>query len=136
MKSAFSPEWKKSTQTRKQRKYQMNAPLHVRQKFMHVHLSKELAKKHGTRAAQLRTGDRVKILRGVKKGISGKIERIDLKMSQVFITGIETIKKDGSKVLYPLTPSNLIITELTLEDKKRKAKLSTEKNDKKPSQKN
>ncbi|MEK6835561.1 MAG: 60S ribosomal protein L26, partial [Nanoarchaeota archaeon] len=33
------------------------------------------------------------------------------------------VKLDGSKVYYPLHPSNLMITELNLNDKKRKAKL-------------
>ena len=33
------------------------------------------------------------------------------------------IKKDGSKVQYGINASNLIITDLNLSDKKRKAKL-------------
>ena len=29
------------------------------------------------------------------------------------------IKKDGTKVFYPIHPSNLVVTELNLDDKKR-----------------
>jgi len=134
MKKAFSTEWKSSSQTRKQRKYVYNAPLHTRQKFVHVHLSKELRVKHGARAMQLKVGDRIKVLRGTQKGKTGKVARVDLKQVRVYIEGIETIKKDGSKAQYPVSPSNLMITELSLEDKKRKQKAT--KNDKKPSQKN
>lgn len=131
MKSAFSNDWKNSTQTRKQRKYQYNAPLHVKQKFAHVHLSKELAKKQGSRSMQIRMNDKVKILRGAGKGKSGKVERVDLKRGHVYIAGIETIKKDGSKVQFPVSPSNLMITELSQGDKKRKQK-ATENGKKSP----
>ena len=33
--------------------------------------------------------------------------------------GIEVAKKDGTKAFYPFEPSNLLITELSLDDKKR-----------------
>ncbi len=133
MKGAFSSGWKKSTQTRKQRKYQYNAPLHIKQKFVHVHLSEELRKKYSRRAVQVRKDDKVKIQRGAFKGRTGKVESVDLKKSKVFIAGIEIIKKEGSKVPYGVVPSNLVITELYLEDNKRKLKV---KNDKTTSKEN
>ncbi len=129
--TSFSTTWKGSIQPRKQRKYIYNAPLHVRQKLVHVHLSGELRQKHGTRSVQLRKGDKVKILRGQFAGKEGKVERLSLKRGKVFITGIEQIKKDGSKLPFPLQPSNLMITVLELQDKKRKQKL--EKNNEKSS---
>ncbi len=64
MKNKFSAKWKSSKQVRKQRKYRHNAPLHVKQKFVHVHLSKELKKKYQTRNLGLKKGDKVKVLRG------------------------------------------------------------------------
>ncbi len=120
MEKAFSTHWKNSTQRRKQRKYQYNAPLHIRQKFVNVHLSPELRKKHNTRSIQVRKDDKVKVLRGTFKGKSGKVERVDLKKSKIFITGIEIIKKEGSKVAYGISPSNLMITEISTTDKKRR----------------
>jgi len=38
---------------------------------------------------------------------------------RVFVSGVERSKKDGTKALLPLHPSNLIITELSLDDKLR-----------------
>ncbi|MFH1682394.1 MAG: 50S ribosomal protein L24 [Candidatus Woesearchaeota archaeon] len=122
-KKKFSTTWKRSVQPRKQRKYRYEAPLHVRQKFMNVHLSPELRKKHNKRNVQLRKEDKVKVLTGQFKKKEGKVERIDLKREKVFITGMEKIKKDGTKLLVGMRPSNLMITELRLEDKKRKQKL-------------
>ncbi|MFH0977964.1 MAG: 50S ribosomal protein L24 [Candidatus Woesearchaeota archaeon] len=127
MKKKYSSSWKGSSKARKQRKYRFNAPLHIKQKFMSSHLSKELRAKHKLRSVQLRKGDKVKIARGQFKNKTGKVDRIDLKSERVYISSIEIIKKDGSKVLYPLHPSNLVIQELNLDDKKRKEKLKETK---------
>lgn len=62
-------------------------------------------------------------MRGQLRKKEGKVERINLKREHVFITGIEKIKKEGTKLLVAFQPSNLMITELNLEDKKRKQKL-------------
>ena len=119
MKKSFSKNWKSSKQPRKQRKYRYNAPLHIRQKFMHTHLSKELRKKYGRRNLNLRKGDKVRVVRGNYRKHAGKVERIDLKQNKAYIEGIEVAKKDGTKTTYPIYPSNLIITELNLDDKMR-----------------
>ena len=120
-KKKFSTSWKRSTQPRKQRKYRYNAPLHVRQKLVHVHLSKELRQKHGSRAMQVRKGDKVKVLRGKFKKQEGKVERVELKRERVFVTGMDYTKKNGTKILVPLRPSNLMIVVLEMADKRRKA---------------
>ncbi len=119
MKRKFSKSWNSSKQPRKQRKYRYNAPLHVRNKFMSVHLSKVLREKYKKRNLSLKKGDSVKVLRGGLKGKTGKVDRIDVKKTKVYITGMETTKKDGTKAFFPFQPSNLIITELNLDDKKR-----------------
>ena len=116
----FSTNLKESKQPRKQRRYIYNAPLHVRQKFVHAHLSKELREKHNRRNLGLRKGDKVKVLRGQFKGHIGNVDKIDLKKSKAIILGIEVSKKDGSKTTYPINVSNLMITELNIDDKKRK----------------
>jgi len=123
MKRKFSTFWKSSKQVRKQRKYNYNAPLHRRSKFMNAHLSKELMKKYQKRSTQLRKGDKVKIMRGQFKSKIGKVERVDIKKQLIIITGIEIVKKDGSKTFYRIHPSNVQITELYMDDKKRKKKL-------------
>lgn len=123
----FSTSWKASKQPRKQRKYRYNAPLHVRHKFMGAHLSPELRKKYGKRSIPLRKGDTVKVLRGKFKGRTGKINRVDLKNTRVYIQGIDIEKKDGSKTSYPIHPSNLLVTSLELDDKERKLKIKMKK---------
>jgi large subunit ribosomal protein L24 len=127
MEKKFSTAWKSSTQPRKQRKYRFNAPLHVKKSFMHSHLAKELRQKYKLRSAGLKTGDKVKIMRGQFKGKTGKVERIDIKKTKVYITGIDIIKKDGSKTFFSFNPSNLLITELNLDDKKRQQVLDKKK---------
>jgi len=126
MEKEFSRAWKSSKQPRKQRKYRHNAPLHIKQKFIHAHLSKDLKKKYNRRNIGLRTGDKVKVMRGQYKKKEGKVERVDLKRTKVYITGIENTKKDGTKTMYPIDPSNLMIVELNLSDKKREASIKKE----------
>jgi large subunit ribosomal protein L24 len=119
MRRKFSRTWIKSKQPRKQRKYRYNATLNIKSKFLGSHLSKEFRKKYKKRSMAVRKGDGVKVLRGQFKGKTGKIDKVDIKKSKVYITGIEVTKKDGTKALHPIHPSNLIITDLNLEDKKR-----------------
>ncbi len=134
MKKLFSRTWKSSKQPRKQRKYRHNAPFHILGKFVSANLSKELKEKYGRRNFGVRTGDKVKIMRGQFRKQIGKVEKMNIKEEKVYIQGIENIKKDGSKAFYPIHPSNLQIIELNLGDKKRKKSLET-KNGKEPSKK-
>lgn len=119
MKTKFSTSWKSSVQPRKQRKYRYNAPLHVKQKFVSVHLSKELRKKYKKRNINLRKGDSIKVMRGQFKNKTGKVDEVDLKKTRIYVSGIEITKKDGTKTRYPIHPSNLMVTELYLEDRMR-----------------
>ena len=115
----FSKAWKSSKKPRKQRKYRLNAPLHIKQKFVHAHSSKDLFKKHGKRSIILRKGDKVKIMCGKFKKHEGKVEKVDLKKTRIFVSGVELTKKDGTKKLLALHPSNLMIIELNFDDKLR-----------------
>jgi large subunit ribosomal protein L24 len=123
MKSIFSITWKRSKQPRKQRKYRYNAPLHTKRNFLSIHLSKELRTKYKKRSIPVRKGDTIKVLRGQFRKKTGKISKVDYNSIKVYIEGIEVIKKDGNKVQYPISPSNLMITTLKLDDKKRIALL-------------
>lgn len=119
MKSKWCNNWNTSVKPRKQRKYIYNAPLHIRKKLVSSHLSKELIKKYGIRSLPLRKGDKVIIAKGQFKKLSGKVEKINLKKLRVFVENIKIEKNDGTMAMYPLSASNLIITALNLEDKKR-----------------
>lgn len=123
MKKKFSAGWRKSKKPSKQRKYRMNAPMHIKQKFVHCHLSSELRKKYSMRNTSLRKGDKVRIMRGKLKKHEGKVESIELKECKVFVSGSEITKKDGSKRMIAIHPSNLMITELGLDDKLRQKSL-------------
>jgi large subunit ribosomal protein L24 len=120
MKKKFSKNWKSSKKPKKQRKYRKNAPLHIQKNFFKANLSKELRTKYGRRNLTIKKGDSVKILRGQFKKKTGKINKILRKANKVYVEGIENIRKDGTKSFYPIHPSNLMITELLLDDKKRK----------------
>lgn len=120
MKKKFSRHWISSKQPRKQRKYRYNAPLHILRKLMSAHLSKELKKKYGIRSMPLRKEDKIKIVRGQFKKKIGKVEKVWTKRRKIQIENINLTKKDGSKIPYLIEPSKVIITELVLEDKKRK----------------
>jgi len=117
MRSTFSINWNRSVQTRKQRKYRHNAPLHVKSKFLHVNLDKKLREENG-KSIRVKKGDTIMVMRGSAKGQTGKVERVSIKYTKIYVTGIDRQKADGSKVLIPLEPSNLKIVEL----EKRKSK--------------
>lgn len=119
MKADFSSSWKGSKQPRKQRKYLYNMPLHTKSSQVSSHLSSELRKKHGMRSIRVRKGDKVKVAAGQHKGKTGKVESVDIKDCKVTIAGISSTKKDGSKSFYKFHPSNLMVEELDLSDKKR-----------------
>jgi large subunit ribosomal protein L24 len=93
--------------------------LHVRQKFVSAHLSEALKNRFGKRSLPLRKGDDVKVMRGSKKGFRGKVERVNLKRSKIYIEGLNVKKVDGSEVLRPINPSNLLLVEPKMDDKRR-----------------
>jgi len=130
MKNKFSTAWKASSRPAKQRKYTAKAPLHIKRKMLSVNLSKELRKKQGVRNAVVRKGDTVKIMKGKFKNKTGKIIDVFTKIRKVTIEGVQVKKQDGSKVSIKMQPSNLQITELNLNDKKRFKKMQTETKEK------
>lgn len=137
MKSKFSTQWNSSVQPRKQRKYNFNAPLHTRHKFLSAHLSKELKVKYGKRNLPLRKGDEVLIMRGAFKKKKAKVTSVNLRESLVSLENIQRTKKDGSKVNVMFPASVLMIVTLSLDDKRRqdainkKAQPATPKSEKK-----
>jgi large subunit ribosomal protein L24 len=110
-----------SRQPRKQRKAFFNAPLHARQKFMTAPLSPELREKYGVKRLPVRKGDKVRIMRGDFKGKEGNVARVDLKRVALYIDGVTIEKADKTPVFRPIHPSNVMIIELNLDDKRRKA---------------
>lgn len=120
MKKEFSTSWVSSKQPRKQRKFRVNAPLHRKHGFLAVHLSEDLKRETGRRSIPVRKGDDVRILRGSFKGSSGVVDHVNSSKSKVYVESAKIKKVDGSEALRPIDPSNLVITKLSLDDKKRK----------------
>jgi len=86
-------------------------------------LSKELREKYNRRNLPARKGDRVKIIRGEFKGDGGEITRVDPKGYKIYIEGINIKKSDGTDVERAIDPSNVMITDLYMEDKERRGVL-------------
>jgi large subunit ribosomal protein L24 len=112
---------------RKQRKRIYNAPAHIRHKLMAAPLSKEIAEKQGTKTMPVRKGDTVRIQRGDNKGFEGKISRVDMKNYRIYIEGLTREKVDGTNIFLPVHPSKVMIKNLNLNDKKRKAVIERKK---------
>ena len=119
MKASYSKNWKRSVQPRKQRKYRVNAPLHVKCKMMSAHLSAELRSVHKKRSISLRKNDLVKIMKGKFKGTTGKVMSVNTKKYTAQVENASTSRKDGTKLFVPINASNLMIVELDTQDNAR-----------------
>jgi large subunit ribosomal protein L24 len=106
---------------RKQRKLLHNAPAHLRHKLMAAPLSPQLAASKSVKTLPVRKGDTVHIMRGDNKGFEGKISRVDLKNYRIYLEGLTREKVDGTAIFLPVHPSKVMIKNLNLNDKWRKA---------------
>ncbi len=111
----------------KQRKMLFNAPAHIRHKLMAAPLSPELLAQRGVKTLPVRKGDTIRIVRGDHKGFEGKVSRVDLKHFRVYLEGLTREKVDGTTVFVALHPSKVMIRNLNLDDKRRKAVLDRKK---------
>src|SRR4030042_6206478 len=101
----WAGKWKSRKTAKKQRKYRYNAPLHIKRRLVSAHLSSELRKKYKKRAMPVRKGDDVLIMRGKYKKRTGKVSRVDLKESKVYVEGLTRKKVAGTDVQVALQPS-------------------------------
>jgi large subunit ribosomal protein L24 len=106
---------------RKQRRRFHNAPAHLRHKFMAAPLSPELISSKGAKTLPVRKGDTVRVMRGDHTGFEGKVSRVDLKRYRIFLEGLTREKVDGTNIFVSVHPSKVMIKNLKLEDKWRKA---------------
>ncbi len=115
----WSRSWKSSTDPQKQRKYRENAPQHVKDNFISANLSHNLRDELGTRNIGIRNGDRVKVMRGDRKGAEGIVNNIDRENERIYIDGVEKEAVDGTVHQIPLRPSNVQIQSLNLSEEDR-----------------
>ncbi len=111
-----------SSKPKKQRKFRYTAPMHMRQRFVNAHISKELKEKLGIakRSIEIRKGDSVKVVSGGQKGKSGKVSEVSIRRGFVYVDGIVRKTAKGKEIMVPIRASNLYITDLDLSDKYRK----------------
>ena len=108
-----------SKQPRKQRKALYNAPAHARGKHLSATLSKDLRADLGKRSLPVRTGDKVRVLRGDFKGHEGEVLDVDYGSYKVTIEEVTLSKPDGTAVFVPVDPSNLMIIDADTKDDRR-----------------
>jgi len=115
------------TKPTKQRKMLFQAPAHLRRKFMAAPLSAELKVSRGVKTLPVRSGDTVRIVRGDHKGFEGKITSVNRKNYRIFVDGLTREKVDGTTIFVSVHPSKVVLTNLNLDDKRRKQVLDRKK---------
>jgi len=98
----------------------------MRGSLLHAALSKELQGKYKRRSIRVIKGDTVKVIRGDHAGSTGLVDFVITKSARIVVDGVSVKKADGTEVPRPVDPSNVVITELNLDDKLREQKLSGE----------
>jgi large subunit ribosomal protein L24 len=106
---------------RKQRKRLYNAPAHIRHKLMAAPLAPELIRSKGVKSLPVKKGDTVRVVRGDHIGFEGKVNRVDMKRYRIFLEGLTREKVDGTNIFVSVHPSKVMIKNLKLDDKWRKA---------------
>ena len=110
-------------QPRKQRTQTRNAPLHERHDQVRSTLADDLREQYGQRSVRVNAGDTVEVLRGDHAGEEAEVIAVDLADEVVHVEGVTVEKADGEEVPRPLDASNLRVTDLDLEDDRRRARL-------------
>ncbi len=82
-------------------------------------LSENLKKEYEKRNARVIKGDTVKIMRGEYKNVEGKVEKVNTERSTLIIEGVQKEVAKGGKVKVQIHSSNVMITSLNTQDKKR-----------------
>ena len=99
------------------------ASYQTRSKQLGSALSKDLQKKYGIRSVRVIEGDSITIARGEFKGVDGKVSNVSASKSSVAIEGVKKEKTKGDKFDVYIHTSNLIVTSLNTDDKRRMSKL-------------
>jgi len=107
----------------KQRKMLYQAANHRRGRQMAAPLSSELKDRYKTNTATVRRGDTVRIARGDRRRLEGRVTRVDRKSYRIFVDGVTRDKADGTTITIPVHPSKVMITRLNLDDRWRRKAL-------------
>lgn len=106
---------------KKQRKWlYKDSKLHDKHRLLKATLSSDLRKKYGKRNVRLKKGDKAKILRGIFSGHEGKITEVNMKNLLIKVEGATIKKTDGSEIQQPVKPSNVMITDLKMDNNRKR----------------
>ena len=94
--------------------------------FFTLRSPKSLREKYNQRSIRVIKGDTVKVVRGDHVGTVGPVDFVLAKKAKIVVDGVSVKKADGTEVPRPIDPSNVMVTELNLEDKRREQKLGGE----------
>jgi large subunit ribosomal protein L24 len=86
-------------------------------------LSDSLREQYQRRSLRVIKGDNVRVLRGEYSGIEGKVEKINTTRGSLSIEGIQREKVKGGNVKVQIHASNVTITGLNFDDKRRQKSL-------------
>ena len=101
-----------SKQPRKKRKALYLTALHSARRLLHSNVSDELRKKIERRSVLVSKGDRVKIMRGSNRNVTGKVTEVDYKRRVVFVEGVSSEGRRSKKQSpTPIDPSKLQVLE-------------------------
>jgi large subunit ribosomal protein L24 len=96
---------------------------HQIDKMLGAPLADELREQYKKRTMRIVKGDSVMVVRGEYKGRGGRVEDVDTERGTLHIEGMQREKIRGGQVKVPIHASNVKITALKLEDKRRSNKL-------------
>ena len=96
-------------------------PKHLTERRLRSPLSRALWEKYGRRNVRVIAGDTIKVIRGEYSGIEGKVEKVNMKRGSLAIEGIQREKVRGGNVKVEINSTNVIVTDLDLDDKYRQA---------------
>ena len=101
----------------------IHASKHELDKMLGAALADELREQYKKRTMRVVKGDSVMVVRGEYKGRGGKVEDVDTERGTLHIEGMQREKIRGGQVKVPIHSSNVKITALNLQDKRRSNKL-------------
>ncbi|MPZ05475.1 MAG: 50S ribosomal protein L24 [Nitrososphaeraceae archaeon] len=96
-------------------------PKHMTERMLRSPLSRSLREKYGRRNVRVIAGDTIKVMRGEYSGIEGKVEKVNMKRGSLAIEGIQREKVRGGNVKVEINSTNVVVTDLDLNDKLRQA---------------
>ncbi|MFB6159898.1 MAG: 50S ribosomal protein L24 [Haloferacaceae archaeon] len=113
-------------QPRKQRKRRREAPLHERHRHVRATLAGDLREEYDRRSVRVNAGDTVEVMRGDFAGEEAEVLAVNLDEETIHVEDVTVEGADGEEVPRPLDASNVRVTDLDLEDDRRRERLEGE----------